>query len=342
LKHYQELLDEDIQFHIFCQYLFFKQWNAVHSYAKANDVQIIGDLPIYISDHSADLWAHPEYFQVDKDYKLTAVAGVPADAFSETGQRWGNPLYNWENHEKDGFAWWSRRIQKNLAFYDVMRFDHFRGFDTYWAIDPDCENALIGQWHKGPGMKLINALRKNVPDAAFIAEDLGILSPSAYQLVADSGLPGMRVLVDAFDPSGTSSFLPHACPQNAVMYTSTHDTPTFVQWLTVQSSQEERDFATRYLRLRDDEGLGWGAVCGAWGSPCQLAIASFQDVLGLGADARMNTPGTSGTHNWGWRVRREAINDEVAHRLRVITQTYGRLVPKQEPPKVEKEAAEED
>jgi 4-alpha-glucanotransferase len=181
-----------------------------------------------------------------------------------------------------------------------------------------------------------------VPDAAFIAEDLGILSPSAYQLVADSGLPGMRVLVDAFDPSGTSSFLPHACPQNAVMYTSTHDTPTFVQWLTVQSSQEERDFATRYLRLRDDEGLGWGAVCGAWGSPCQLAIASFQDVLGLGADARMNTPGTSGTHNWGWRVRREAINDEVAHRLRVITQTYGRLVPKQEPPKVEKEAAEED
>jgi 4-alpha-glucanotransferase len=342
MKKYRTLLSEEIQYHIFCQYLFFKQWNAVHSYAKANDVQIIGDLPIYISDHSADLWAHPEYFQVDKDYKLTAVAGVPADAFSETGQRWGNPLYNWENHEKDGFAWWSRRIQKNLAFYDVMRFDHFRGFDTYWAIDPDCENALIGQWHKGPGMKLINALRKNVPEADFIAEDLGLLSPSAYQLVADSGLPGMRVLVDAFDPSGTSSFLPHACPQNAVMYTSTHDTPTFVQWLTVQSSKEERDFATRYLRLRDDEGLGWGAVCGAWGSPCQLAIASFQDVLGLGADARMNTPGTSGTHNWGWRVRREAINDEVAHRLRVITQTYGRLVPKQEPPKAEKEAPEED
>jgi 4-alpha-glucanotransferase len=325
MERYEKLLKDRIHFHGFCQYLFFQQWNAVHAYAKEKGVLIIGDLPIYVSGNSADVWAHPEYFQVDQDLNPTAIAGVPADAFSETGQRWGNPLYQWENHEKDGFAWWCRRIRKNLAFYDVMRFDHFRGFDTYWAIDPTCENALIGQWHKGPGMKLINTLREKVPDADFIAEDLGILSPSAVKLVEDSGLPGMRVLVDAFDPSGTSSFLPHACPVNAVMYTGTHDTDTFVHWL-VSAAPEQRDFATRYLRLREDEGLGWGAVCGAWGSPCLLAIAPFQDILGLQGDARMNTPGTSGSHNWGWRVRRAAINGEVAWRLRMITETYGRLV----------------
>lgn len=323
---YNRLLADKIHFHGFCQYLFFRQWNAVHDYAKKNQVKIIGDLPIYVSGNSADVWAHPEYFLVDGDFHCTAVAGVPADTFSATGQRWGNPLYNWENHEKDGFAWWCSRVSGNLAFYDVMRFDHFRGFDTFWAIDPDCDSALVGQWCRGPGMKLINALFAKVPDADFIAEDLGILSESAVKLVQDSGLPGMRVLVDAFDPSGSSYFLPHACPVNAVMYTGTHDTPTFVQWLTSISSREEREFATRYLRLRDDEGLGWGAVCGAWGSPCILAMAPFQDILGLGGDARMNTPGTSGPHNWAWRVRREAVNDGVAERLRTITQTYGRLV----------------
>ncbi len=326
IKKYNGLLADEIRFHGFCQYLFFQQWNAIHAYAKKNHVKIIGDLPIYVSHNSADVWTHPEYFLVDKDLNCTAVAGVPADAFSATGQRWGNPLYNWENHRKEGFAWWCSRISNNLAFYDVMRFDHFRGFDTFWAIDPDCENALTGKWCKGPGMKLIDALRAKVPDADFIAEDLGLLSESAVKLVQDSGLPGMRVLVNAFDPSGSSYFLPHACPVNAVMYTATHDTATFVHWLTTTSSWEERDFATRYLRLREDEGLGWGAVCGAWGSPCVLAMAPLQDILGLGGDARMNTPGTSGPHNWAWRVRREAINDGVAHRLREITQTYCRLV----------------
>ena len=330
IEKYTELLAERIHFHGFCQYLFFQQWNAVHAYARKNHIKIIGDLPIYVSGNSADVWAHPEYFLVDEDLNCTAVAGVPADAFSVNGQRWGNPLYNWANHEKDGFAWWCSRVKHNLDFYDVMRFDHFRGFDTYWAIDPDCDNALVGQWHKGPGMKLINTLQAKVPDADFIAEDLGVLSESAVQLVQDSGLPGMRVLVDAFAPDASSLFLPHACPVNAVMYTSTHDTPTFVQWLTSSSSWDCREFACRYLRLRQEEGLGWGAICGAWGSPCILAMSSFQDVLGLGGDSRMNTPGTTGSHNWSWRVRWEAINGDVAYRLRVITQTYARLVPVRE------------
>ena len=325
LDRYRALLADRIGYYAFTQYVFFDQWHRLHDYANENGVRIIGDMPIYVSGDSADLWAHPELFQVDADLNPLHVAGVPADAYNDEGQRWGNPLYDWDVHAADGYRWWCRRVKQSMAFYDVIRFDHFRGFDTYWAIEPDCQNALIGQWRKGPGMDLLNAVFAAVPEADFIAEDLGELCESAYQLVQDSGLPGMRVLVDAFDPSGCSTFLPHCCPVNAVMYTSTHDNATFVQWLAHESSQGERDFATKYLRLRPDEGLGWGAVCGAWGSPCFLAMTTLQDVLGLGADARMNSPGTSGSHNWGWRVRREAMNDGVAARLYDITKTYCRL-----------------
>ncbi len=325
MTRYRSLLADRMDYYAFGQYLFFTQWEALHSYANDHGVKIIGDLPIYVSGNSSDVWGHPELFQLDEDLRPIRVAGVPADAFNAEGQRWGNPLYDWAVHAQDGYAWWSNRVAQSMKFYDVLRFDHFRGFDTYWAIDADCKNALVGQWHKGPGMALLDALYQRLPEAEFIAEDLGLLSESAYQLVKDSGLPGMRVLVDAFEESGGSSFLPHCCPENAVMYTSTHDTATFVQWLMHDCPVAQRDFAIRYLRLRAEEGFGWGAICGAWASHCILAMTTLQDILGLGADARMNAPGTMGAHNWGWRVRREAFNSSVTSRLLEITGTYGRL-----------------
>ena len=207
--------------------------------------------------------------------------------------------------------------------YDVVRIDHFRAFHTYWSIPAGASDARAGHWEKGPGMELLDAIR-SVPGLALIAEDLGDLDADARDFIARSGLPGMKVLVYAFDPVGESSYLPHNCPPEAVIYTGTHDTPTFVQWLFTLASPAERDYALRYLRLREDEGFGWGTVCGAWMSPCRLAIAPMQDLLGLGADARMNTPGTMGPHNWSWRVRGEAFNSHVSRRLGEITRTYRR------------------
>ncbi len=328
VEQYTELLKEEVEFHIFLQYLFHSQWTGLKTYANQKGVFIIGDLPIYVSVDSADVWTHPELFRLGAGRVPKFVSGVPADAFSATGQRWGNPLYDWAYHEKTGFDWWCGRIRHCLAFYDVIRIDHFRGFDTYWEIPAEEETALVGKWKRGPGMKLIEAFREKVPEAEFIAEDLGELNDTARQFIKDSGLPGMRVMVDAFhDTWGESSFLPHNCPPDAVAYTGTHDTPTFVQWLMEQAPEDQKQFAMDYLRLRVEEGLGWGVISGAWATPCRLAVAPFQDVLGLGGDARMNTPGTVGDHNWSWRVRSEALNPDVSSRLRQITQTYRRFRP---------------
>ena len=269
------------------------------------------------------MWARPELFQLKEDMTPAGVAGVPPDAFSDKGQHWGNPLYDWDYHKKTGFAWWRSRGAHLARLYDVVRIDHFRAFHTYWSIPAGAEDARAGHWEQGPGMELVEALRA-VPGLALIAEDLGQLDADALDFIARSGLPGMKVLVFAFDPNGESAYLPHHCPRDAVMYTGTHATPTFVQWLFSLASPAERDFASDYLRLRADEGFGWGAVCGAWMSPCRLAIAPLQDILGLGEDARINTPGTAGARNWSWRVRKEALNPDVSGRLARITRTYRR------------------
>lgn len=316
--------EEDVQFHIFLQTLFLRQWAALKNYANARGVRLMGDLPIYVSADSAEVWARPELFQLDKKGNPSAVAGVPPDAFSDRGQHWGNPLYDWEGHKKELFAWWASRMVWAGRLYDAVRIDHFRGFHTYWSIPTDAEDAREGHWEQGPGQTLVDALRRAVPELELIAEDLGDLDEKARAFIAGSGLPGMKVLVYAFDPSGTSDYLPHNCPRDAVIYTGTHDTPTFVQWLFSLASPAERDFALRYLRLREDEGFGWGAVCGAWAAPCDLAIAPLQDILGLGGDARVNTPGTAGPLNWSWRVRAEALNADVARRLGEVTRTYCR------------------
>lgn len=326
LAQWRDTLADGVGFHTFLQYLFFHQWQSLKKYANERGVQIIGDIPFYVSDNSVDVWCHPELFQVDQDCHAKLVAGVPPDLFSDEGQFWGNPLYNWPRHAADGYSWWCGRIRQSMAFYDVIRIDHFRGFDSYWEIPRTAKSAKEGCWREGPGQKWLDAVQEQVPEARFIAEDLGDLTPSAIEFIQNSGLPGMRVLTDAFnDLSGGSSFLPHRCVPGSVIYTGTHDTPTFVEWLFSIASEEQRRFAMDYLRLRDDEGYGWGVICGAWSSVSELAMAPLQDVLGLGGDARMNLPGSMGELNWSWRVRREAFNQNVADRLRRITWLYGRL-----------------
>ncbi|HIS52011.1 MAG TPA: 4-alpha-glucanotransferase [Candidatus Onthomonas avicola] len=328
---YAQQLAQDVLFYQFLQYLFFQQWSALKAYANEKGVSIIGDVPIYVSGNSADVWVHPELFRVTAARRPKYVAGVPADLFNDQGQFWGFPLYNWKYHQETGFAWWCNRIRQSMAFYDVIRIDHFRGFYDYWEIPATAESALEGKWRKGPGMKIIEAFRKNLPDAVFIAEDLGDLSEGAVRFIQEAGLPGMRVLTDAFSAlDGTSGFLPHQGTPDSVMYTGTHDTPTFVQWYNDMATPEQRNYCTNYLHIHMDEGVGWCAIAGAWISPCRLAMAPLQDVLCLGADARMNFPGTTDGANWSWRVRAEALNDTIADRLHYVTFLYGRLPAKRE------------
>lgn len=323
---YAEALAEGVRFQKFLQYFFFRQWSELKQYANERGISIIGDIPIYVSPDSADVWVHPELFRVNANRQPKFVSGVPADLFNDQGQLWGNPLYNWSYHEKTGYAWWCNRIRQSMAFYDVIRIDHFRAFYDYWEIPAASETALEGKWKKGPAMKILDAFQKNVPQAVFIAEDLGDLSAGAVKFIQGCGLPGMRILTDAFcDVNGGSGFLPHKGTPDSVMYTGTHDTPTFVQWYVDMATPEQRNYCTNYLHIHADEGIGWCAVAGAWISPCRLAMAPLQDILGLGADGRMNFPGTVGNSNWSWRVRREALNDTVADRLHYVTGLYGRL-----------------
>ena len=282
LEPYQARLADEIDFQVFLQYQFFRQWTALRAYARARGVSILGDLPIYVSADSAEVWAHPRLFQLDEALRPKAAAGVPPDAFSDVGQHWGNPLYDWAGHRQALFTWWVRRMEHAALLYDAVRIDHFRGFHTYWSIPVGASAALEGRWEPGPGQDLVDHLRREVPGLDLIAEDLGDLDEAARDFIAGSGLPGMKILIYAFDPVGESAYLPHNCPTDAVVYTGTHDTPTFVQWLFQEASPAERAFASDYLRLRADEGFGWGAVCGAWAAPSRLAIAPLQDVLGLG------------------------------------------------------------
>ena len=314
---------DEVAFHKFLQVIFFRQWFALKDYANSKGVRLMGDIPVYLSPDSVEMWKQPELFRLDRDGRLSAVAGVPPDAFCPDGQLWGNPLYDWEGREREVLAFWRRRIKWCARLYDAVRIDHFRAFHNYWAIPAGADSAKEGQWLPGPGKKLLSALHRAAPDLMLIAEDLGDLDEGAIQFVRTCGVPGMHVLVFAFDPAGDSTYLPHNCVEDCVFYTGTHDTPTFVEWMQSADDDSAR-FARAYLMLRDDEGLGWGAVRAVWASTARLAIAPLQDVLGLGGDARMNAPGTIGPHNWSWRVRGEAFNPDVIFRLRSMTDTYRR------------------
>lgn len=314
-----------VAFHTFLQDTFYRQWFHLKEYANQKHIRIMGDVPFYLSADSAEVYYHPELFQLDEDGRLAAVAGVPPDAFTADGQFWGNPLYDWEGNRPAVFAFWKERIQWCARMYDAIRIDHFRAFHTYWSVPAGAESAKEGHWEPGPGMALLNLLQAAAPKLELIAEDLGNLDLDALEFVRSCGIPGMKVMVFAFDPNGESAYLPHNCQPFSVVYTGTHDTQTFVQFLN-EAWPEESGFARRYLRLREDEGLGWGVISGAWASGSYLAIAPLQDVLGLGGDARMNTPGTVGDHNWSWRVRSEALNPYVSGKLREITRTYRRCL----------------
>ncbi len=315
---------QDAAFLRFLQLTFFRQWFALKQYANERGVSLMGDLPIYLSPSSVEVITRPELFCLRPDGAPTVVAGVPPDDFAADGQLWGNPLYDWPGHKSEVFSFWRERIQWSARLYDAVRIDHFRAFHTYWSIPASAPNACDGHWEQGPGMELVDALLAAAADLILIAEDLGDLDAAARDFLAHTGIPGMRVLPFAFDGNSANPHLPHNYKLDCVAYTGTHDTPTFLQWLFDAASPEERDRALRYLRLREGEGFVWGAISAVWASVADLAIAPFQDVLGLGADARMNTPGVMGPQNWSWRVRREAFSPAVSTRLRELTNLYGR------------------
>ena len=322
VKRYQNLLAEDMRLFAFIQYLFFQQWEKLRAYAHENGIGIIGDMPIYVAMDSADVWSDPKSFQLDEKNVPVEVAGVPPDYFSEEGQLWGNPLYDWDAMKKDGYGWWIRRIEGAAKLYDVLRIDHFRGLESYWAVPYGETTAKAGRWVKGPGMDLVGVLTKQFPQVQFIAEDLGFLTPEVHQLLKDSGLPGMKVLEFAFDSREPSDYLPHTYPRNCVCYAGTHDNATIMAWKD-EAAKDDIAMAVRYLGLNDEEGFNWGILRGGMSSVADLFVAQMQDYLGLGAESRMNTPGILGG-NWQWRMKKGQIDKALAEKIAESARIYGR------------------
>lgn len=317
-------LAEQIRFYSFVQYLFFDQWSQLLTYAHAHGVSVIGDVPIYVPLDSVDVWSNPDLFQLDQTLTPTAVAGCPPDAFAEDGQLWGNPLYNWAQMAKDGYSWWIRRLAAAGALYDSVRLDHFRGFEAYWAVPYGDTTAKNGKWVKGPAMDFINAVKAALPNLQLIAEDLGFLTPEVLQMREDSGFPGMKVLEFAFDCLEPSEYQPHTYIQNTVCYIGTHDNMTARQWLETADAETVR-YATAYMRLSQQEGINWGVIRTALSSVSDLCIIQLQDYLELGAEARMNLPGSCDGSNWVWRTLTGSYDDALAQKIRGLTKLYGRL-----------------
>lgn len=321
----RDKLEKEIHFWECIQFLFFEQWKKLKKYANDRGVRIIGDIPIYVSSDSADVWAHPEQFQLDDELFPTGVAGCPPDGFSADGQLWGNPLFNWDYMAQDGYRWWVDRIAYQMKIYDVLRIDHFRGFDAYYAIPYGDTTARNGKWCDGPGYDFFRELKKKLGDLDIIAEDLGFLTDSVRQLLKDTGFPGMKVLEFAFDSRDTGSgYLPHTYEKNCVVYAGTHDNETINGWMEM-APKEDVAYAVRYLRMSAAEGYHWGMMRGAWGSVADTAIMQMQDLLGLGHEARMNTPSTLSSDNWSWRCLPGSYNDTLADILHEEMRIYGRL-----------------
>ncbi|MBQ7934036.1 MAG: 4-alpha-glucanotransferase [Lachnospiraceae bacterium] len=328
MEYYQRELYFDIEFQYYMQFVFFRQWNRLKSYANAQGICIIGDIPIYVAMDSADVWAHPELFQLDENRLPIAVAGCPPDGFSATGQLWGNPLYRWDYHQSTGYQWWISRLEYCFRMYDVVRVDHFRGFDEYYAIPYGEETAVNGHWEKGPGMDLFRSVQWALGSRQVIAEDLGYVTDSVRQLVHDSGFPGMKVLEFAFDARDTgcaSDYLPHNYPEHCVVYTGTHDNETIRGWFEEITPQEQTlareylcDFATSVNALHQS------FISLVMRSKAQLCIIPLQDYLGLGTEGRMNRPSTVG-RNWKWRATVGQFSQELQQKIYQMTKRYGRI-----------------
>lgn len=293
----QEAIQRDCDLQAFLQFQFFSQWHKLRTYAKAEGVRIIGDIPIFVAMDSADVWAEPQWFQLDKDLKPTAVAGVPPDYFAADGQLWGNPLFDWKALKKDGYRWWLQRLQANFTMYDVVRIDHFRGFDEYWSVPASAKTAKDGTWMPGPGLDFFKAVKKAFPDARLIAEDLGLITDGVRKLLAETGLPGMAVLQFAFDGEN-SDYLPHNLIPNSVLYPGTHDNATCWEWYHSQP-EATKDLMRRYWRVPGDN-VPWDFIRAGYASVSKLFVVALQDLLSLGSPARMNTPGEA-QGNWQWR-----------------------------------------
>ena len=323
LKAFADKNTDEILFYKFQQYMFYEQWMRLKKYANENGIEIIGDIPIYVALDSADTWSNPSLFQFDNEGKPKAVAGCPPDAFSETGQLWGNPLYDWEYHRKTGYDWWLRRIAYCFELYDVVRIDHFRGFDEYYAIPYGDKTAEFGHWEKGPGYDLFKEMKEKLGDKHVIAEDLGFLTKSVIRLLKRTGYPGMKVLQFAFDASGESNYLPHNYDKNCVVYTGTHDNDTTPGWYAEMPANDKK-FAKQYLNFKGNKSCELHFIRAALASVAETAIIPMQDYIGAGSEARINHPSTIGA-NWKWRMKNSVLsNSELAKEIFEMSRLYGR------------------
>ena len=320
LRKYRKKLAEEIAFYCFQQYLFAKQWKELKAYANKKGIEIVGDIPIYVAFDSADTWANPKLFQLDKEGRPIGVAGCPPDCFSETGQLWGNPLYDWPRHKAEDFAWWKRRMQHATSIYDVVRIDHFRGFESYYAIPAGNKTAAGGHWEKGPDRAFINAIHETLGQGGIIAEDLGYLTPEVKTMLAASGYPGMKIMQFAFDSREPGNYLPYTYPHNSVVYTGTHDNVTTEGWRQ-SASPEDVHYACRYLRCLPED-LTEAMICACLASVSDMAIIPMADWLHLGAEARINTPSTQGA-NWQWRLD-TPLTSLLAEHIADLTALYDR------------------
>lgn len=323
LKKWSKKCADRVEYYKILQYFFFKQWYALKKYANDNGIKIIGDIPIYVAADSADVWSSHEQFCLDENFKPSEVAGCPPDGFSADGQLWGNPVYNWEYQKKDKYKWWKKRLESSLKIYDVLRIDHFRGFDSYYCIPFGSTNAKNGCWREGPGADLFNSIKKTFGELAIIAEDLGFLTDSVKQMLADVGFPGMKVLQFAFDSRDSeNSYLPHSYIKNSVVYTGTHDNETIEGWIK-NVKKEDLQFAKDYLREQNDSKLRETMMLTALSSVSNTCILCMQDLIGLDETARMNQPSTVGL-NWQWRAEDGQISKDISEFLRNYTVMYQR------------------
>jgi 4-alpha-glucanotransferase len=334
LELWRRRLDADVRMWRFAQYVFHKQWAALRQHCHALGIQLMGDVPIFVAHDSADVWAHPELFRLEADGWPAVVAGVPPDYFSETGQLWGNPIYRWDVLAADGYRWWIERFRATLALVDIVRLDHFRGFEAYWEIPASARTAVTGRWVKGPGAALFEALRSALGDLPVVAENLGVITPEVEALRTQFGFPGMAILQFAFgtDPQAPY-FKPHNYTRDRVVFTGTHDNDTTAGWWTgsdaghstrtLEEIERERDHARRYLRT-DGTEIHWAFIHAVMASVADVAMIPMQDVLGLGSRARMNAPGRP-TGNWRWRMRADMLAAAPRDRLRELSVLYERF-----------------
>jgi 4-alpha-glucanotransferase len=317
-------LDIDIQRQIYRQFIFFRQWSKLLAHAHHANIQLIGDIPIFVAHDSADVWSQPHLFHLDRSGKPTVVAGVPPDYFAPTGQLWGNPLYRWEVHAGDGYAWWVQRIKATLDQVDIIRIDHFRGFAGYWEVPGTAKTAEFGRWVPGPGKDFFQSIYRSLGDLPFIAEDLGVITPDVEEIRDSFNLPGMRILQFGFDSTPEDPFLPHHYPVNCVVYTGTHDNDTALGWYN-RVSDKDKAFFRSYMH-RDGSDFSWDLIRGVWSSVAIFGLAPMQDFLNLGNEARMNYPGNP-SGNWKWRMQNDAQNPDLSRKIRDLNYLYSRLNP---------------